>query len=81
MSNRQIRVGLTYRTIVSRELALWTSPVELDTADTTQIIVGQIPSPRGHGVVGENFDLHTRRCRRSKAKQDQGETVICGRLV
>lgn len=44
--------------IIARVFAGWTCAVKLDSTYTTNIILGHIPSPRGHRVPFFDSDFH-----------------------
>jgi len=46
------------RTIVSRDMTVWTTSVEWDTTDSADIIVGNIPFPYGNCVDSFYLDFH-----------------------
>ena len=48
----------TDRTVIAGKFALWTCAIELHATDTAEVVVRHVPSPRGDGVVGCDFDLH-----------------------
>jgi hypothetical protein len=49
----------TQTAIVAWVFACWTCAIEMDLADTTNVVVGDIPSPRRHCVPLLDFDLHS----------------------
>jgi hypothetical protein len=49
---------LTKRTVIAGEFAGWTSAIELNTADTTDFILRDIPVPSSDGIPFLNGDLH-----------------------
>jgi len=53
-----INIELTQTTIISWVFACWTCAVEMDLADTTDIVVGDVPSPCRYRVPSLDFDLH-----------------------
>jgi hypothetical protein len=53
-----IVTGLTQWALVAREFTLGASAVVGVAADTTDIIVGHVPAPRGDGVPFSYRDLH-----------------------
>ena len=48
------------RTVVARDVALGTAAIKGHTADSTDVVVGDIPFPDCHGVDAFEFDLHCR---------------------
>lgn len=52
------RLQHTQRAVISRELAGWTSAVELDATDTAYFVLRHIPTPRGDGVPFLDCDFH-----------------------
>lgn len=73
-------------TIISWKLAFRTGTIELNTTDTTIIVLGHVPTPGGDSVVRENLDLHGSggslvydgNLKRKVYTQSQGRWSKCG---
>lgn len=50
--------SLTQAAIIARVFASWTRSVEVDLADTTDVVLGYIPSPGCDGVPFLDCDFH-----------------------
>lgn len=58
----------TQAAIISRIFAGRTCPIEMDLADSTHVVVGNVPSPGSNGVPLSNFDFH---CDQSKLESKE----------
>lgn len=57
---RMSTLPIKQRTIIARNAAVRTRAVELHTADSAHIVLGDVPAPGCDGVVGEDLDFHCR---------------------
>lgn len=51
----------TQSTVIPREFARWTSAVELDATDPTDVVVGHVPAPGCDGIPFLDSDFHLRK--------------------